>query len=245
METKVGGTRWSTRFVYHVLSLNILMQVSSTSYPNEVTPIISRQKQNVMVQNSSRDSLQTMLAVQSQYIDDLMSMISLQQQQIQDLTAVRRDLKHEEGGSHKRLLTFLMQQNSFDYGATGHSGGLRHWEGTLLHLEALAEWSGRRLVLLPPKYILDPKHMWGDIDHGWDFIYNRSYDDPRFRTWEDFIQTRGDQTTTILDVRDPQALEKLQSSDANILILRQCAVATSSFWDPVPLKSVPPLRVTV
>lgn len=138
----------------------------------------------------------------------------------------------------ERLLSFVMQENCFDYGATGHSGGLRHWESQLFRLETVAEFLQRRLVLLPPALILDPKHLFGDVTHGWSLLYNRSFDDPRFRTWEDIMTTRGQMTREVINVRSTTAMSQLDESKAELVVLRQCAVPGSAAWDQAPLVQV-------
>jgi len=138
----------------------------------------------------------------------------------------------------ERMVTFIMQENSFDYGATGHSGGVRHWETVLFRLESIAEYINRRLILLPPALMLDPKHLTGNVFHGWDLIYNRSFDDPRFRTWEDVMQRRGDVSKSFYDVRQPDLLSTLKASTANLVVLQQHSIPGSAFWDAAPLADV-------
>ena len=65
-------------------------------------------------------------------------------------------------------------------------------------------------MLLPPALVLDPKHLWGDgvTQHGWDLIYDRNFDDPRFRSWQDLMQQRGDLTQAVFNARDPNVVNE-------------------------------------
>lgn len=129
------------------------------------------------------------------------------------------------------LLSYVTQAEWFDYGETGMSGGLRHFEEQLLcPLESIAAALGRRLVLLPPAQLLDASHLSGDESHGWNIVYDRPYDDPVTSSWEVLVRPEHGLWKEVVSVDAENVADLLRNSQADLLILQQWATPSRPWY---------------
>jgi hypothetical protein len=134
--------------------------------------------------------------------------------------------------STERLFTLVLQHKEYDYGFTGHSGGLRHFEAQMLcGLTDLATLLNRRLVLAPPRFMLEPNHLSGDVSHGWDMLYDGEFDDPRFATWEALMNPGGGVSREVVNIDAKDPLHLMVTSTANLLVLLQTEQPGRADWD--------------
>ena len=102
----------------------------------------------------------------------------------------------------------------------------------------------RRLVLVPPATLLEPMHLFGNVEHGWDLMYDGTLDDVRFQTWEAIMSPGNGVSRDIVSIDTPNVVERLRNSSAKLLVLKQWEIAGRPIYDGQSLLDmVEPLQV--